>query len=117
MNYLIHINGVGAFIDVPVGTNSEEYGRIQREFAERFGNGSEDYASMVKFGFGDQINGVRFDWGLAGPDGAWYVVYQLPENSDEAVKAAVEKLERDQDVVRLSVKKLKTVEFEIFQNL
>ena len=117
MRYLIHTNNTGAFIDMPPEATSDEYGQVQKLFAQQYGNRTEDYASMVRLHANDHVNGVRYDWGLAGPDGAWYVVYQLPDNTDEQVKAAVEKLNRDQDVVRLSVKKLNLVEFTIFQIL
>jgi hypothetical protein len=114
MNYLICTHNTGAFIDMPAEATSDDYGNVQKEFAQQFGNGDE-FASMVRLHPNDHIGGVRYDWGLAGPDGAWYVVYQFPENTDEQVLATVEKLKRDQDVVRLAVKRLKLVDFNVFQ--
>lgn len=33
-------------------------------------------------------NGIRYEWGFAGPDGAWYVLYPTKDQNGEMVKAA-----------------------------
>jgi len=48
-------------------------------------------------------NGVCFDWGLAGPDGAWFTLLREPHHSKDDVEIAKKQLHRDRDVVSLSV--------------
>jgi hypothetical protein len=111
--YLIHTEKTGAFIDIPVGTSSDEYGRIQTLFEKRHSKGKFDYVSMVPMSEDNVVAGVLYNWGLAGSDGAWFIVYQFPQDSDAAVRAAEDKLRRDRDVVRLKHHKLKLVTFKI----
>ena len=115
--YIIHANGNGAEIDIPAGTTSDEYGQFHEAFAAKYAAPGVTYASLVKREWDQVIGGVFYDWGLAGPDGAWFEVFQWAENSKEEVQAAVNKLRRDQDVVRLHVTKLRRVAFEIPQTI
>lgn len=115
MTYIIHGNGKGAEIDIPAETTSEQYGEIFAAFTAQHGK-RDSYASVVKIDRQQVIGGVFYDWGLAGPDGAWYELFQWDENSNEDVKAAEDKLRREQDVVRLRVIQLKRVAFEIPQS-
>lgn len=45
-------------------------------------------------------NGVRYDWYLAGPDGAGFVVYK-DNNTEEEVKKAIKEIRNTRDVVTL----------------
>lgn len=114
--HIIHANGKGAEVDIPPDTTSDEYGDIHEAFCAQHAPGATS-ASIVKRQWNQVINGVFYDWGLSGPDGAWYQLFQWAENSDETVREASAKLRREQDVVRLWVTKLKRVAFEIPQTI
>lgn len=111
--YIIHTNGKGCEIDIPGGLSSEQWGQIHEAFAKQYGKRGSMSVSFVKHDTQQVINGVFYDWGLAGPDGAWYDVFWWPEHSPGDVADAVSKLRRDQDVVRLNVITLKRVEFAL----
>lgn len=111
MTYIIHANGKGTELDIPAETTSEQYGEIHEAFARQYGKRNVNYASIVRLWPAQVINGIFYDWGLSGPDGAWYNVFQWPENSDAEVQAVVDKLRHDGDVVTLHVIKLQRVEF------
>ena len=115
--YIIHGNGNGAEIDIPAETTSEEYGEIFAAFTAQHGKPGVSYSSVVKIDRNQVIGGIFYEWGLAGPNGAWYELFQWPENSDADVKAAEGKLRREQDVVRLRVITLKRVAFSIPQTI
>lgn len=52
--------------------------------------------------FGDvTTNGIPYDWGLAGPDGAWYTLLVNSEHTDSDIKKAAVELFMQQDVVGL----------------
>ncbi len=113
MSYIIHANGKGAVIDIPAETTSEQYGEIHEAFAQQYGKRGVPFASIVKQWPTQVIRGVFYNWGLAGADGAYYELFQFPDNSDEDVKFAEDKIRREQDVVRLHIIKLDRVQFEL----
>ena len=113
MRYIVHSNGKGAEVEIPRGLSAEQWGEIHEAFAAKYGPKGVNYASFTSYDAQQVINGVFYNWGLASRDGAYFEVFQWPENSDADVKFAVNKLRRDQDVVSLWVTKLKRVEFDI----
>jgi hypothetical protein len=57
--------------------------------------------------FGDVTsNGVVFDWGLAGPGGAWFTLFKEKHHTEEDIKQAKHYLHAKRDVVDLYVKKV-----------
>jgi len=55
-------------------------------------------------------NGVAYDWGLAGPGGAWFVLFCESHHTKEDMKQAEHCLKRDRDVVSLEIRKVKLME-------
>ena len=52
--------------------------------------------------FGDVTsNGVVFDWELAGPNGARFLLFREPFHSDDDLHKAVKQIQIDRDVVGL----------------
>jgi len=111
MMYLIYTsNGIGAFVDVPPGLSSDGYGELQERFVKKHNprDKYERYAEMVRLWPDHRTaNGVYYDWGLAGPDGAWYTVIKTPDITTEQVKEAKRQIRRDGDVVTMSVLRIK----------
>lgn len=57
--------------------------------------------------FGDVTpNGVVFDWELAGPGGASFILVREPHHTDADIDEAKRYLKSERDVVRLSVENL-----------
>lgn len=107
MKHLIHTtNGVGAIIDVPAGLSSDDYGVVQADFAAKHETSKRDwgkYAEMVALHEHDRVaHGVYYDWGLAGPGGAWFTLIRTPDITVEQLKAAEAEIRRNRDVVRLN---------------
>lgn len=49
--------------------------------------------------FGDETNnGVAYDWWLAGPGGAGYLLFREPHHTDEDIEKAKSQIRRDHDV-------------------
>lgn len=49
-------------------------------------------------------NGIEYDWGLSGPDGAWFELRPIKgKHTEEDVAEAKRQLRRDQDVTSLSI--------------
>lgn len=46
---------------------------------------------------------IPYDWGFAGPAGAWFRLRPTPETPEEYIAEAKNCLRRDRDVVSLSV--------------
>jgi hypothetical protein len=55
----------------------------------------------------DTSNGVAFDWGLAGPGGAWFVLFREAHHTDADIEGAKIQLHRDRDVVSIRVRSIK----------
>jgi hypothetical protein len=51
-------------------------------------------------------NGVAYDWGLAGPSGAWFVLYKEGHHTDDDMWDAARELRRERDVVSLRVRRI-----------
>jgi hypothetical protein len=108
MTYLITCNGKGRIVDVPSEASSDDYGRLQRAFANEVARHGEDhYPAMWRLYPCYSRDGVYWHEELAGPDGASFVVFQFPEHMPEQVNAVVEYLQQSRDVVRLKVLRLK----------
>jgi hypothetical protein len=48
-------------------------------------------------------NGIVFDWGLAGPGGAWFYLIREPQHTDADIKAAKAHLRATRDVVGITI--------------
>ena len=46
-------------------------------------------------------NGVCYEWGLAGPNGAWFVLLKEPKHTKEDLRIAERYLRSQRDVVNL----------------
>lgn len=46
-------------------------------------------------------NGIAYDWGLSGPDGAWFTLYPTESQAIEEVRTAKRWLRDTQDVVSI----------------
>ncbi len=111
MKYLIYTQKsryhIGAIIDIPANWTSDDYGECQRQFCLEYGEQpkgghSRGYAEMVRLRETDKTpNGIYFDWGLAGPDGAWFHLIILPDTTTGEAQIAEQYLRRERDVVRL----------------
>jgi hypothetical protein len=108
--YLIHYKGKGRFIEVDPQASSDDYGKLQADFAREAGaNEPEEFADMVRIWPDQQTYGIRYDWGLAGPDGAWFCLYPMPATSKETIERAKAHLRATQDVVSLHVTRITKV--------
>lgn len=55
-------------------------------------------------------SGVAFDWGLAGPGGAYFILIREPHHTDADIESAKNELRGSRDVVSLRVERLQTVD-------
>ena len=113
--YLLNTNEIGAFVDIPAGESSDAYGRIQVAFAKQ--HGTEDYATLDSI---DETtpNGIDFHWGLAGPGGAYFVLYLMPHNTAQDIEDAKRWIRANRDASRITVLHIrKLVEFDITPHL
>lgn len=46
---------------------------------------------------------VAFNWGYAGPHGAWFTLLRMPEYTDEDIERAKRYLRNERDVVSLRI--------------
>lgn len=56
--------------------------------------------------FGDvteTVPPVAFNWGYAGPHGAWFTLLRMPEHTDEDIERAKRYLRNERDVVSLRI--------------
>lgn len=113
-NYLIHAHGKGRFIELNTReTSSDQFAEMQINFATEAKGGPpkdvyEKYADMERL-HPECVtsNGIPYTWGLAGPDGAWFMLIATPDTSEEELQSAKEQLRRERDVVRCSVLRIK----------
>lgn len=97
--YLLHGGGHGAVVFLPRALSSEGYGKVYRWFDTRFKTDGD--ASLVDLR--DRKYSVWYQWGLSGPDGAWYQLVRLPDTRAEDLEAAESYIRRSFDVVKLHV--------------
>ena len=102
--YLIFAGHHAAIVNVPPDLSSDGYGALQQWFAKHT-KSRDEYAVMRHLWSHNQINGVWYHEELAGPDGAAFEVFQLPDTPPESLEFAVSKIRRDFDVVSLRVKR------------
>lgn len=115
MKYLLHCSGIGAIIEMPRDKPSEYWGEVQDSFISRCGyDPTVTWCDMVRLYPDHVIEGVTYDWELAGPAGASYRLHRMPDHTQEQIDAAKAKIRRDQDVVRMSVLRIKKlIEFKL----
>ena len=109
---LLFFNGKGRVVEIDArATTAEEYGEMQRKFAEEAGAKFQDeYASMVRL-WPDQVtpNGVQYTEELAGPEGMSFMLIQMPDTTKEQLRQAKSFLRGSRDVVRMSTLTVKKV--------
>jgi len=112
--YLLTSNGFGRVVEVDNALiSADDWGEIERAFAWEAHGGKfpkspwDKYANATSL-YPDQVtpNGIPYDWGLAGPGGAWYTLLCFAEESAEKVAAAKDWIRRSFDVVRFSVQRV-----------
>ena len=54
----------------------------------------------------ETLNGVAYDWGLAGPSGAWFVLFREPHHTDKDMEDAKHNLYQERDVVSLRIRRV-----------
>jgi len=106
IRYLIHCNGKGRMIDMLSTDHSDKYGEVQREFAATAGGEWLD-CEMEKLHADQVVHGVSYTWGLAGPDGAWYMLIATPDTTAIQIRKAKAQLRSDRDVVKMSLLRIK----------
>jgi hypothetical protein len=57
--------------------------------------------------FGDEAEGVAFDWCLVNINGAGFTLLREPHHSDEQIKRAENKIRGNRDVIWLKVANIK----------
>jgi hypothetical protein len=114
--YLITYKGRGRKIDLePSETSAADYERLQREFAQEAGaRGREEYATMWNLDprFATP-NGVMFEEWLSGADGMSFLLFQMPDTTDETIKEAKDYLRQARDVVLIRVLKIREMLEEV----
>lgn len=108
MKFIIFAGKHAAIIDVPSELSSDGYGILQQWFAKHV-KSRHEFAVMRSLWSHANINGVWYNEELAGPDGASFEVFALPDITEETVMSAVRKIRRDFDVVSLRVVKFETM--------
>lgn len=105
MLYLMVFENRAKFVDIDMRNISEEdLSKIQKDFGD--GKWSADLFAL----WPDQaIDGVFYDYELAGPGGASFIIWQWPGITNEQVHKAKTKIHLDHDVVNLSIRKFKFV--------
>lgn len=109
MKYLLECNGVGGFVTMERGDSSDYYGAVQRAFQDQAGAAEDRFAfvAMIRMDNPEIVCGVPYTWGLASSAGAWFELLALPGTDRARIERAKAKLRRDQDVVSLSVRRIK----------
>lgn len=105
MKYLLHYKGLGAIVTMLDSDDSEYYGKVQNAFC---GNDPDAYVDMIPL-WPNHVtpNGVPYDWGLAGPQGAWYTLIQYPDITTKELVEAKRYIRRSFDCVNLRVLRIK----------
>lgn len=93
----------GAFITIPHGIHSDYYGRVQEDFAKRYGSANEDFAILHSVDQDNRTsNGVYFSWDLASSEGAHFLLYQTPDVSKEDIAQAKDEIRNTRDALRIA---------------
>jgi hypothetical protein len=105
--YLIHFNGIGKFIELSTrDTTSAQFAKIQKDFAYECSRGNvvfkDSAADMIRLWPDQEIFGVYYSWGLAGPGGAWFNFIVLPCTTKTQLEKAMNEIRRTRDVVSFS---------------
>jgi len=106
--WLLRGNGKGAIVQFDSAQHSDEYGKLQDKYGKQFGmKGRFAFADMFNLSKAERVEGVPFEWGLSGPDGAWFNLVKLPDTTEDQIKRAKHRLRTDRDVVSISVLRIK----------
>ncbi len=106
--WLLHGSNKGSLVEFDSKQHSDEYGKLQDKYGAKFGmKGRFGFASMFNMSRAEMVEGVPYEWGLAGPDGAWFNLIKLPDTTEEQIKCAKFRLRTDRDVVSISVLRIK----------
>jgi len=115
MKHLLHCEGIGAIIEMPRDKPSEYWGEVQDSFVQACGyDPTVTWTDMVRLYPDHVVEGVTYDWELAGPAGASFRLHCMPDNTPEQIDRAKAKLRRERDAVRMSVLRIKKlIEFKL----
>lgn len=106
----MHCNGYGAVIDMPKDKPSEYWGEVQDSFIQACGyDPTVTWVDMVHLYPEHAVEGVTYDWELAGPSGASFRLHRMPDHTPEQIDKAKATLRRERDVVRMSVLHIKKI--------
>ena len=95
---------VAQWVGIPDEWNSDDYGKLQQDFAKQHAASSVDYADMQNFASWElSRNGILFHEELAGPNGMSFTLYPMPNQPHSEVMAAKEQLRHERDVVHISI--------------
>lgn len=104
--YLFHNRHVGQLITLDVGrASSITFKELAIEFLHDQGLDTDQWY-LINIDRIDKnesiiVNGkaIYYTWGLAGPGGAWFRLFQMPGITKEDIRIAKQKLRHSQDVV------------------
>lgn len=111
---LLYYKGKARLIEPDPTWTADYWGNLEEHFADLARNGRkaknlyEQFASVIPL-YPENItpNGIRYDWGLAGPEGAWFTLIRFPTDTDEEIKEAKDHLRSSRDVVRMNTLRIK----------
>lgn len=96
----------GRIVEIPNGLSSDDWGKLQSDFAKESGALPDDWPYATTWSLVDwevTENGVRYNSELAGPGGASFVLFKFPDTTKEQLREAAAEIRRKDDVVRMSV--------------
>ena len=107
--YLITYNQKGRILNIDTKSmTSNDFGVLQEKFAKEAGaKKNNEFAYMFKLWESYKINDIYYDYELAGPDGASFLLFAFPEHTKEDIRKAKKQIKNNDDVVRLSVEYIK----------
>ena len=109
---------VGCIVETQPEWTSDDYGAIQDAFKRQHGSGEHRFVEMISLDEFDRYHGVYYDWGLAGPGGAWFTLIKTPDITAEQVKRAAREIRINRDCIRLHKLTIhKIVEFDVSPHL
>lgn len=110
--YLIHHNSKGRIVEMDSEKRSEDYGKLQEDFAKDAGKDPRkadnyQFADMICLHEDYKAENVYYDYDLVSHNGAHFTLISLPDTTAEQLEAAKKQIRRDHDVVGMSVVHIK----------
>jgi|GEM_PF-2624255 len=107
--YLLAVGGTATVCRIPRDFSSDQWGTLQTALARHVHPRKHDAGVDTFRLYPDQIRfGIRWSEELAGSGGMSYLLLPLPGDTEEAIGKCRDHLRRTRDVVRLSVRRIKT---------